>query len=48
MILDSGLRVWQVAEGFGVTDTTFSKKLRHDFTAEEVDRVKAIIKDLTD
>lgn len=47
MIFDAGLRLWQVAEGFGVAESTFSKKLRHDFTEEEVTRVKSIIKDLT-
>lgn len=43
MILDSGLRLWMVAEKLGMTDTVFSKKLRHDFSDEEVKRIKNAI-----
>lgn len=43
MILDSGLRLWRVAEKLGMTDTTFSKRLRHDFSDEEAERIKNAI-----
>lgn len=46
MILDSGVRLWQVADGLGVTDNSFSRRLRKDFTEAEVDRIKSIIADL--
>lgn len=44
-ILAAGLRIWQVAEEYGVNDSTFSKKLRHNFSAEDTEKVlKAIEK----
>ena len=46
MILAAGVRLWQVAERLEMTDNSFSRRLRHDFTKEEVDRVQQIIKDL--
>ena len=30
-ITDAGLKVWQVAYAYGVTDGNFSRKLRKDF-----------------
>ncbi|MBQ6526427.1 MAG: hypothetical protein IJI32_07390 [Clostridia bacterium] len=47
MILDAGLYLYQVADELGVTDSWFSKMLRHDFTAEDTERVKAAIEKLT-
>lgn len=32
---NNGVKLWEIAEQFGVTDTTFSKKLRHEFTSKE-------------
>lgn len=46
MILAAGLRLWQVADKLGMTDNSFSRRLRHDFNAAEVDRIRSIIKDL--
>lgn len=31
-IIAAGLKIWQVAEVYGVADTTFSKYLRKDFS----------------
>lgn len=42
-ILAAGLKVWQVADAFGVADTTFSKYLRKDFSDVDTDRVLSII-----
>lgn len=47
MILDSGLRLWQVADKFGLSANHFSVRLRHSFSDEEVNRIKEIIKELT-
>ena len=33
-----GVRLWQVAEKFGVTDSYFSRKLRKQLSDEEVER----------
>ena len=46
MILDSGVKIWQVANAWGVNDGNFARRLRKDFSAAEVKRVKAIIKSL--
>ena len=45
-IVQSGVKIWQVAEAFGVADSTFSKKLRYDFSDDDTKRVLAIIKQL--
>jgi len=46
MILDSGIYLWKVADKFGITDWNFSRKLRHDFSEEETNRVIAIIAEI--
>lgn len=43
LVLDSGLKLWQVAEHWGLTDSNFSRRLRKPFDEKEVDRIKAII-----
>lgn len=45
-ILAAGLKVWQVADAFGVADTTFSKYLRKPFSDADTQRVLAIIEKL--
>lgn len=45
-ILAAGLKVWQVAEVYGVADTTFSKYLRKDFSSENAEKVINIINEL--
>lgn len=45
-ILAAGLKLWQVAYAFGVTDSNFSRKLRTDFTVEDTEKVLSIIERL--
>lgn len=45
-ILAAGLRVWQVAEAFGKCDSSFSRKLRHDFDDDDTQKVLTIIDSL--
>lgn len=45
-IKGAGLKVWQVAKAYGVTDATFSRKLRNDFDEESTKRVLDIIESL--
>lgn len=45
-ILAAGLKVWQVADAFGVADTTFSKYLRKDFSDQDTKKVLTIIDSL--
>ncbi len=35
--------LWQIADKLGITDGNFSRKLRHEFTPEEKERIKKII-----
>lgn len=42
----AGLKIWQVADAYGVADTTFSKYLRKDFTYENAEKVLNIIEKL--
>lgn len=46
-IAAAGLKLWQVAEAYGTSDSYFSKKLRHEFSEEEKAKVRAIITSLT-
>ncbi len=47
LILDSGVKLWQVAERWGLTDSNFSRRLRNPFSENEVQRIKGIIFELT-
>ena len=42
----SGFKYWQIAEGFGITDGYFSRKLRKGFTQSEMDKLESTIKEL--
>lgn len=45
-ILAAELKVWQVADAFGVADTTFSKYLRREFSDADTEKVLSIIERL--
>lgn len=45
-ILAAGLKVWQVAYAYGVTDSNFSRKLRRDFSDKDTQMVMDIIEKL--
>lgn len=45
-ITDAGLKVWQVAYAYGVTDGNFSRKLRKDFSDADTQKVLSIIEEL--
>lgn len=42
-----GVKLWEIAEAYGCVDTTFSRKLRREFSAEEKAKIFAIIKQLS-
>lgn len=46
LILDSGLKIWQVAYAFGITDSNFSRKLRKEFSEADTEKVLSIIDEL--
>ncbi len=39
----AGLPYWLVAEKYGIADSTFSRKLRHEFSPEEKEKVRLAI-----
>lgn len=42
----SGVRLWQVAQRLGITDSTFSRKLRNELSEKEKERIFNIIEEL--
>lgn len=42
----AGAKLWQVAEGLGMTDCSFSRKLRHEFPEETQRQALAVIEQL--
>lgn len=39
----SGIHLWQIAEAYGMADTTFSKLLRRELSFEKKQEILAII-----
>lgn len=46
LIIESNLKLWEVARAYGVTDSYFSKLLRYEFSDENTKRVLNIIESL--
>lgn len=42
----AGVRLWQIADAWGVNDVTFCKKLRHQFSPEDERRALEIIDEI--
>jgi DNA-binding LacI/PurR family transcriptional regulator len=40
------IRLFEIADRLGITDSTFSRKLRKELSAEEKQRIRAIIAEL--
>ncbi len=43
-----GLKLWEVAEACGVTDSTFSRKLRRELPSEQRDHIIGMIRKLAE
>ena len=43
----SGVPLWMIAEKFGITDTQFSRWLRHEFTEERKKQAFEFIEELS-
>ena len=43
LILSEGVRCWQVAELWGISDGNFSRRLRKPFDDDETEKVRACI-----
>lgn len=42
----AGVRLWQIAEKYGLNDGNFSRKLRRELPQHEKEKILGIIKDL--
>lgn len=42
----NGVKLWEIAERLGIADTSFSRKLRRELSAEEKEKIYAIIDEL--
>lgn len=40
---NAGIRLWEVAEAYGINDNNFSRKLRKELPQEEKNKILAII-----
>ena len=43
----SGVKLWQIADALGITDSSFSRKLRKELPQEEKERIFSIIQKLS-
>lgn len=42
----AGIKLWQIAEGLGINDGNFSRRLRRELPEEEKTRIRGIIEEL--
>lgn len=45
-LMKYGIRHWKLAEALGISETHFSRKLRHELPPQEREKILAIIEDL--
>lgn len=45
-VQEAGLKLWQVAEKWGIADCNFSRKLRHELSQTDKERIYGIIEEL--
>lgn len=43
---EAGVKLWQIAERYGLNDGNFSRKLRHELPSEEKSKILSIISEL--
>lgn len=44
----NNVKLWQIAAGLGITDNSFSRKLRFELPDEEKSKIREIIHELAD
>lgn len=42
----AGIKLWQIAEAIGLSDSNFSRKLRHELPEDDKQRILSVIADL--
>lgn len=43
----AGVRLWQIADALGISDSSFSRKLRKEFPQDEREKIISIIERLS-
>lgn len=43
---ENGVKLWEIADVYGVSDITFSKKLRYELPEKDKENIMQIINDL--
>lgn len=43
----AGVKLWQIADALGITDSSFSRKLRKELPQEEKEKIFSIIQKLS-
>lgn len=43
---ENGVCLWEIAEAIGITDSTFSRRLRHELSAAERERLLKIVDEI--
>ena len=46
-ILDNGILLWKVADKLGMSDGNFSRKLRHNFSKEDYNKIVSAVDELS-
>ena len=46
-ILDNGILLWKVADKLGISDGNFSRKLRHNFSEEDYNKILSAVDELS-
>ena len=46
-ILDNGILLWKVADKLGMSDGNFSRKLRHNFSEEDYNKIVSAVDELS-
>ena len=42
----AGVKLWEIADKLGITDSHFSRKLRHELPQAEKDRIFSVIEEI--
>ena len=45
---EKGVKLWEIAQKYGISDGNFSRKLRKELSSQETERILQIITDLSE
>ena len=45
--MSAGVKLWQIAEALGISEVTFSRRLRRELSVDEKEKIRAIITELS-